>query len=268
MALEHALGWDPCFVERHPLMWPLARAAEPVRACTAWPTLAQLDALYAVQAQRRGAPLLRFAPYVRRRRSRKSAPIALAELYDGRIALRGEVPTREQSWHDLLNALCFATWPKSKHALHLRQCRAQAARLQGGATRLPPARTAEQDALTLLDEGGVVIAALPDAATELATTPTRDLPTRLGDLQGSGRARAVPFGHALFEHLVEGLPCPGTAARILVFEALPRDTDTLLDAIDDSLALTVEDPSCFGSHDQTLHLRLGLLASTPGSAHP
>jgi hypothetical protein len=209
---------------------------------------------------------LRFAPYVRRRRTRKSAPIALCELYDGRIALHGEVPTRAQSWHDLLNALCFASWPKSKHALHTRQCRAQEKRLQGGATRLPPSRTAEQDALTLLDEGGVLIAALPDAATELRATRSCDLPTRLGDLQDSGRARAVPFGHALFEHLVESLPCPGAAARIVVLEALPHDTDTLLDAIDDSLALTLEDLRCFASHDQALHLRLGLLASIPTAA--
>ena len=42
------------------------------------------------------------------------------ERYDARIALERVVPTRARSWHDLLNALVWATFPRAKLALHAR----------------------------------------------------------------------------------------------------------------------------------------------------
>src|SRR6185369_15454776 len=95
-----------------------------------------------------GLPPLHFA-LDRKRRKRGARKVALDELYDGRIALHAQVPTRAGSWHDLLNALCFATFPASKRALHARQANAMAPRLPKAAARLPSARTSEQDALTL-----------------------------------------------------------------------------------------------------------------------
>ena len=78
-------------------------------------------------------------------------------------------------WHDFMNALVWATFPRAKAALHRQQHALYQAWATPGATRLPNARTREQDGLALVDEGGVVI-----------------LASNAGDL-------VVPFGHALFE---------------------------------------------------------------------
>ena len=133
MALVHRLGWDAEFTARSAWLWPLAGAASALRALSDWPSLAELDRLYAERARACGAPALRFVAQTKKKRG--PGPVALAELYDARIALSGEVPTRVQNWHDLLNALCFVTFPRSKHALHARQYRALCERVQDGAAR-------------------------------------------------------------------------------------------------------------------------------------
>lgn len=68
--------------------------------------------------------------------------------YETAIHTTGYVTTRKANWHDLFNALVWLNWPRSKaalNALHLHH---------GVATR----RSRPRDALTLLDESGVVIA--------------------------------------------------------------------------------------------------------------
>lgn len=280
MALVHKVEWDPEFIARSAWLWPLAGAARGFRQQPVWPDHAQLDALYAERAAQRDAPPLCFAPQVKKRREPR--PIALAELYDGRIALRGEVPTRANNWHDLLNALCFVTFPRSKHALHSRQYRALQERVQEGAAQLPAARTREQDALTLFDEGGVVIAARSeDAASEIHAAVAhalvgagageqaladaalraqhdareRALFERLACLERERRARIVPFGHALFEHMVEGLPW-GASARTIVTEAPLADDAALLDAIDAALTRELRDARRFCTNQEAFHMKL------------
>ena len=88
-------------------------------------------------------------------------------LYDTRIVSEGVVPTRVGSWHDFLNALVWATFPRAKAALHRRQFELVVPHA--------PRRTKEQDALAMLDEGGV-FCLRPDAE--------------------------VVFGHAIYESIV------------------------------------------------------------------
>jgi hypothetical protein len=280
MALVHKVDWDPEFIARSAWLWPLAGAARGFRQQPNWPSHAQLDALYAERAARQTAPPLRFIPQVKKRR--ESRPIELAALYDGRIAQHGEVPTRASNWHDLLNALCFATFPRSKHALHTRQYRALRERVPDGAAQLPAARTREQDALTLFDEGGVAIAAQSeDAAGEIRAAVAhalvgagagaqaledaalraqhdareRALFERLAALEHERRARIVPYGHALFEHMVEGLPW-GASARIVVTHAPLHDDAVLLDAIDAALARELGDAQRFCTNQEAFHMKL------------
>jgi hypothetical protein len=280
MALVHKVDWDPGFIGRSAWLWPLADAARGFRHQPSWPDHAQLDALYADRAARHAAPPLRFIPQVKKRREPR--PIALAELYDGRIAQQGEVPTRASNWHDLLNALCFATFPRSKHALHTRQYRALRQRVQEGAAQLPASRTREQDALTLFDEGGVAIAAQSeDAAGEIRAAVAhalvgagtgaqaledaaqrarheareRALFDCLALLEQHGRVRIVPFGHALFEHMVEGLPW-GASARIVVTDTPLREDAALLAAIDAALARELCDPRRFCTNQEAFHMKL------------
>lgn len=262
MALRHKLGWDPCFVRRSPWLWPLGRAAHRLEACAEWPRLAELDALYTeLTAARAGSEPLRFGANVRKQDKRAAGRVVLDALYDTRITLHGEVPTREGDWHDLFNVLCFATFPRAKRALHRRQYAALERRLRDAPPKLPSARTREQDALTLFDEGGVAIAATADAAAQLAHTEPGPLPELLERLERAGLARTVPFGHALFEHLVEGLVPPGGGTRVLVLDALPEDGDALLDLVDAQLCDALSDPSQFLSPKEHLHLRFGRMKS-------
>ena len=260
MALRHQVGWDPLFIQRSPWFWPLAAAAVPFAAHAGWPAHADLDAMYrALCAARPELAPLRFTPNVRKHDKREAGRVRLDRLYDGRIAEHGEVPTREGDWHDFLNALCFATFPQAKRALHRRQYGALQGRVPADSTRLPSARTREQDALTLLDEGGAVIAAERGARLELAAAAEPERADCLRALCAARRARVVPFGHALFEHLVEGLRCPGGFTQVLEVAASTAPDAALLAEVDAALARRLADPNAFASPRAGSHLRLDTL---------
>jgi hypothetical protein len=191
-AREAASAFDAHFFERDARFAPIVAVAEMFADCDDWPNIAAIDRALAPRAG------VRFVPAVRRPR-RQRGPIALGDLYDARIA-RGEVPTRERCWHDLLNAFVWATFPKSKRALHARQhtalqtwARANAILDGDRVAQLPNARTRELDALALVDEGGVLVR---------------------GDTH-------VVFGHALYEGFV--LEVPAMIARGVPLAALTDD---------------------------------------------
>jgi hypothetical protein len=185
-SLRAATPWDPRFVERSAWLAPLASAAALVADLDRWPTVEELDA--------RLGPLagVRFAAATPRPRTRaaRRRPLARSELYDAQIVETGTVPTRARSWHDLLNALVWATWPRAKAALHRRQHRIVTDELAANAARLPAARTREGDTIAMLDEGGVLVA----------------------------RGAPLLFGHALAEGLV-------VAPGHLVGRTIPVDAD-------------------------------------------
>jgi len=269
MALVHKLGWDPFFARRSPWFWPLSRVAQRLATLADWPTLDDYARLYAELTAHADVAALRFGPNVDKHETRVDGRVKLGALYDGRIAVHDEVPTRERDWHDLFNMACFATFPRAKRALHLRQFAALQQRVGDDATRLPPARSREQDALTLFDEGGVAVAATPEAAASLAHAEPATLPELLAALEHAGTARTVPFGHAIFEHLVEGLTAPGSGTRVLTMATLPTTDDALLDAVDRGLCAMLRDPACFRSPKEHVHLRFNrmrLLAPDSGAA--
>lgn len=102
----------------------------------------------------------------------------LGSLYEVRISDTGDVPTRPRNVHDLLNALIWAAFPRSKSALTQRLAQMQRQRAAGQAT-LPVARTRPHDRLALIDEGGLL--QLPNAANPAAPC-------------------TWIFGHAILEH--------------------------------------------------------------------
>jgi hypothetical protein len=182
----------------------------------------------------RDAPV-RFVPAAPRpRRGRRPQAIDIRALYDARITLDRVVPTRARSWHDLMNALVWGTFPRAKSALHARQHAAITVRVEPGARTLPPARTRELDALALLDEGGVV-------------------------LPGGDVTRAVVFGHAIYESLALGIP-PAVVAAISLDagEGSPR-------AVDEALALEIEDGTRLRTPDELrrVALRASLVRGEP-----
>jgi hypothetical protein len=215
-------AFDPRFCERSSLFWPIGRACAAVLASTGpsvdFPPVESFARAFA------DAGAVRFVPAApRARRAARAQPLDPHALYDARITLEGVVPTRAGSWHDLMNALVWGTFPRAKRALHARQYRAIAERIVPGARRLPGTRTRELDALALLDEGGVVV-------------------------PRSGASAAIVFGHAIYESLALGI-APAIVA------ALPLDVDIPLDradaeadarairVVDEALARCIEDRS-------------------------
>ncbi len=92
---------------------------------------------------------LRFVP-------QEYGKLSFEAQYEPRCYLQGEVQTREQNWHDLLNALVWLTFPRSKAAINARHYQA----LMGGSGEAPTRslRGAVRDTNTLLDESGVIVA--------------------------------------------------------------------------------------------------------------
>lgn len=117
--------------------------------------------------------------------------------YEFRIRNSGILAVRPGRWHDVFNALVWRTFPHAKAALNERHCAAINPR--PGAPR-----GALRDALTLIDESGVIVvasdASLLDAIRafrwkELFWQRRADVATCL---------RVRVFGHALYEKLL----CP------------------------------------------------------------
>jgi hypothetical protein len=199
-----------------------------------------------------GQPPVSFVPAAPRGRRRGSVDVAA--LYDGRITLERRVPTRAGCWHDLMNALVWGTFPAAKSALHARQHRAIAARVDPGARTLPPSRTPELDALALLDEGGVVVVADHPGALRAA------LRERNGALRAAivdGRAEAVVFGHAIFESLVLGVSPAAVAAIVLDRAGAFEDISRRLRRIDAALAAVLTDASLLQAPGELCRVDLG-----------
>jgi hypothetical protein len=259
MALRHRVGWDPEFCQRSRLFWPLSAAGAALREHADWPDLATLNALYGPRTAGPDQPALRFSPNVRKQDKRAEGRVVLSALYDARISLAHEVPTRERDWHDLLNALCFATFPRSKRALHARQYQALSQRVAPDARGLPGRRTPEQDALTVFDEGGVVLAAEASAALQLTAAEDDERSELFQQLLAARRARVVPFGHALFEHLVEGLRCPAGCTQVVAVTTLWSPDVEFLEQLDCALAAALNEPSRFVSVRECSHVRFEVL---------
>ena len=171
---------------------------------------------------------------------RAKKPKVHAELYDVQIRDRGLVPTRARSWHDLMNALVFAAYPRAKrtlHTLHARELDRHFAR-HGG---LPNARSRVQDVLALFDEGGVVLACERGRLEQGNLALDRGDTASVARLVTSGDARLLVFGHATLEHFVLGVPLPRAASVALEISAPSRDVQAFVEELDDALVAHAED---------------------------
>jgi len=204
------MDWDPDFLARSPMFEPL-RALGGALAGPDWPGRSVLQSLL----ERNGNPVttcsglpLRLVPAGGRRRS-------FEERYEARIHLRGEMIFRERNWHDLLNVLAWLTFPRAKAALNARHYAALRAQYAARAANRGPA----QDALTLFDEGGVIVAACDDELLGLLRGwRWRELfwsnRTRLRE-----RMRFYLFGHALYEKALR--PFLGITGRGILLKTEP-----------------------------------------------
>lgn len=192
----------------HPAFEPLrpwlARLARPLHA-----TLEELNSLAAHSGVRTagGAPLRFVAP------STASTGYGSYEL---QAFESGCVATRPGNLHDLFNALAWLAFPRTKatlNALHAREIPRERGR-----------RGRFRDLLTILDEGGAIVACDDPALEELV----RDL--RWRELFWDQRARLLQgmrvlvLGHAVLERALD--PWPGLTCKAL-FVGTAGDPDRL-----------------------------------------
>ncbi|MBL0143420.1 MAG: DUF3025 domain-containing protein [Betaproteobacteria bacterium] len=200
---------------RGPVFAPLAPALarlDPFR----WPTHADLTRLAEGIVTSRDIPL-RFVPPRAQRDERRPN-------YERHIAESGEVETRADNWHDLFNALAWIAFPKAKAAINEQH----AAMLSAGGEEEARRRNPARDALTLFDEGGVVVASSSPALLRLIVDfEWKELFWhRRAEL--SGKVRFIAFGHSLFEKALD--PFIGIVAKTVfvpvseMFAMLPPES--------------------------------------------
>lgn len=174
---------------------------------------------------------LRFVPQV-------NGKLPFDAQYEPRCYLKGEVPTREFNWHDLLNALVWLVFPKTKatiNALHYRSLsennadEKQTQHSQRGVLR---------DTLTLLDESGVVVAYCDEElATLLREFQWKDLFWQQRSRISAGMGFYL-FGHGLYEKVLNpyvGLTGQGLLLRV-EREFFSWPTEQRLSYLDEKLA--------------------------------
>jgi hypothetical protein len=166
---------------------------------TRWPTLEELTALAAGVVTSRGVPI-RFV-----RPASQGAP--KRPYYEQHIDRTGEIETRPENWHDLFNALAWIAFPKAKAAINAQHV----AILTEGGEAEARRRGPERDALTLFDEGGVVVASSSPALLRLIVEfEWKELFWRRRAELGE-KVRFMAFGHALHEKALE--PFIGIVAK-------------------------------------------------------
>jgi len=144
---------------------------------------------------------------------------------------------RERDWHDLLNVLVWLTFPRAKAALNARHYAEIRARKTSN-------RGPVEDALTLFDEGGVIVVSDDDELLALLKA------FRWKDLFWDKRERVRThmhfhvFGHALYEKALT--PFSGITARAILLrtpaEALNLPLDEQLACVDRHVAAHLADP--------------------------
>ena len=230
------MDWDPDFLARSPMLEPL-RALGAALAAPDWPTRSALQSLLERDGDpvmtRSGLPL-RLVPAGGRMRS-------FDERYEARVHLRGEMVFRERNWHDLLNVLAWLTFPRAKAALNARHYVALKTQHAAGAANRGPA----QDALTLFDEGGVIVVSCDDELLGLLREWRWKELFWENRMKVETRMQFYIFGHALYEKALR--PFIGITGRGIVLKSEPGllagPRGEQLTALDSRVAAHISDSS-------------------------
>ena len=192
----------------HPAFAPYRASIAALELARAMPSLDRLNNLAAAHGtiQSRGLPLRFYAPNNR----------LSARDYETHILETGQVPTRPDTWHDVLNALVWLRFPRFKAALN-------AAHGEAIAVETDSQRGRRRDALTVLDESGVWVIsrnqALPELLAERAWQTLfwnhrREVETAM---------QFVVVGHALLEKMLAPYPSMTGKCLMLISDTLDPD---------------------------------------------
>jgi hypothetical protein len=229
-------AWDPDFLERSPMFEPLRIHGAALRTAH-WPSLDDLQRLLAAcrpALTTRSGARISFVPQGRR-------SSVFEQKYEPRVYLKGEVQVRERNWHDLLNALVWLTFPRTKAALNARHYLALLERR----ARRTANRGPVEDAMTLFDEGGVIVAARDGDLLRLLENFSWKALFWQNRSRVLAEMRFYLFGHALYEKALN--PFTGITGRGLLLEVETGFFDASSAAqiahIDDMAASRLVDPA-------------------------
>ena len=183
---------------RSPVFAPLSGALLRLDPRT-WPTHEALSALAGHATTSRGVSVRFVAPRQHAEREKRS--------YERRIASTGEIETRDRNWHDLFNALVWIAFPKAKAAVNAQHAAMLEERGDAEALRRGP----ERDALTVFDEGGVVVlSSAPETFELIRAFEWKELFWHRRE-RLLATTRFLAFGHALYEKALD--PFIGMVAK-------------------------------------------------------
>lgn len=177
-----------------------------------FPDADALNALLPQEVKSHGGPAIRFVP---------SDDMPVGD-YERQIFETGRVSTRGNNWHDLFNALAWCRFPRLKAAMNAMHHQHLGSASKGRRGRV-------RDALTLLDESGVIVAGSnPDALQSLVK---RDWPSAFMTHRTAWweEIKVLVCGHAILEKFLD--PYKSLTAHALVLYAPDNPSVESLDAL-------------------------------------
>jgi len=192
----------------HPAFSPYRELIDALDLARALPSLDALNALAAAHGttQARGLPLRFFAPDGR----------LSARDYESHILHTGQVPTRADTWHDVLNALVWLRFPRFKAALNT--AHGEAIPLETDSRR-----GRRRDALTVLDESGVWVISRDPALPELLAGHAWRTLFWEARVRVERNMHFVVVGHALLEKVLAPYPSMTGKCLMLISDSLDPD---------------------------------------------
>ena len=256
--------WDPHKILHLPWYAAMQPAFQPLAEHAAWPSHADYQSLLQQRPQSiqsANGKVLRVVA----QSSEKTSD--WQQAYEARLYLHGELQTRLESWHDCFNLLTWATFPAAKAALNAAQFALLAA--QAEAPSAPGRRSPKQDALTQLDESGVLILCAEPALSQLLLAFQWKPLFWEKRAQVTVQMRCFLFGHGLMERAL--MPYPGLTGKGVVLsvaaELLQQPLALQLAEADRRLAQVLKDAGCLmRPRDLAPIPILGFPGFTPDSA--
>jgi hypothetical protein len=236
------MSWDPDFIERSPMLAPLAGCGAKLSSCAKWPRRELLQDLLTSSGvcNRRGIPIRLIEPVSNVR-----------ESYEDRLYLHGQLQVRPGDWHDLFNVLAWLAYPRTKAALNERHFNARVDERgngrEGATDRPGKSRGRVRDALTLFDESGAIIAYTdPGLIDDLNAFRWKRLFWERRE-RVLATSRVYVFGHAIFQKALEPYVGMTACAKPLAVSAdfLSLSSERQLARIDELGSECVSDPQAF-----------------------
>ena len=194
----------------HPAFAPYRALIHELALASARPSLDRLNMLAAAlgTTQGHGLSLRFFAPDGR----------LSAREYETHILQTGQVPTRPDTWHDVLNALVWLRFPRFKSALNV-------AHGEALITETDNQRGRRRDAMTVLDESGVWVISQDPHLPELLTGCAWQTLFCEHRPDVKSRMNFVVVGHALLEKVLA--PYPSMTGKCLMLNSPTLDPDSV-----------------------------------------